>query len=245
MSVIRENDTPVNAGDAGLQPDEAPPIDWEAYEAAHPLPELGPEPKTIEEWESGDAGDVESDPADWSAWTDAHRYFPTPEEQSWAAAEFERAEVGRENEDLDRRAGESAALDAMCDLIPRDVAARIMAGSPSATATSEPSHHAPPGPGHPRAGRPRFRRRSMGKVPMSKAEAGRLGGLKTVALYGREHMARIGALGFAKVATFTRGGRKAALGKLAAAGKLSPHHFAGDRQYDEAAAALYAAAGLD
>jgi hypothetical protein len=55
---------------------------------------------------------------------------------------------------------------------------------------------------------------------MSKAEAGRRGGLETFRWHGREHMAAIGKRGFARFATFARGGRTGALGLLAARGKI-------------------------
>jgi hypothetical protein len=52
-------------------------------------------------------------------------------------------------------------------------------------------------------------------------ELGRKGGNATFERYGREHMAAIGRKGFAALASFARGGRKAALGRLAASGKLA------------------------
>jgi hypothetical protein len=55
---------------------------------------------------------------------------------------------------------------------------------------------------------------------MTHAERGRLGGLETVRRHGREHMALIGALGFARLAAYARGGRKAALGRLVARGRI-------------------------
>jgi hypothetical protein len=55
---------------------------------------------------------------------------------------------------------------------------------------------------------------------MTHAERGRKGGLETVRRHGREHMARIGALGFAGLAAYARGGRKAALGRLVARGRI-------------------------
>ena len=49
---------------------------------------------------------------------------------------------------------------------------------------------------------------------MTHAERSRLGGLTTFRKYSREHMQRIAVRGFVKLAASTRGGRKAALGKL-------------------------------
>jgi hypothetical protein len=80
---------------------------------------------------------------------------------------------------------------------------------------------------------------------MTKREAGSLGGRRVVELYGREHMARIGALGFAKISTFIKGGREAALARLASKGRLTPRHIAGDDRYDSVAVALYVHFGLD
>jgi hypothetical protein len=76
----------------------------------------------------------------------------------------------------------------------------------------------------------------------TKAECGRLGGLETVRRHGREHMARIGKVGFAKVATYARGGRKAALGRLVAKGRIQAPwaELTADQEK-----ALYQEVGLD
>jgi hypothetical protein len=59
---------------------------------------------------------------------------------------------------------------------------------------------------------------------MTRQQAGRLGGLRTVERHGREHMARIGALGFAGLARslgYAGGGRHGALIQLTRSGKLA------------------------
>lgn len=55
-----------------------------------------------------------------------------------------------------------------------------------------------------------------------KAAAGRLGGLKTVETHGREHMSAIGKVGFAKLATYARGGRAGAFAILMNRGSITP-----------------------
>lgn len=75
-------------------------------------------------------------------------------------------------------------------------------------------------------------------MPMSRSEAGRLGGQATYRKHGSAHMQRIGRLGFKALATFARGGRSAALAKLASWGKMTPHHPI-DRYAEHAFEALY------
>lgn len=58
---------------------------------------------------------------------------------------------------------------------------------------------------------------------MTPAERGRLGGRRTLELYGREHMSNIGKLGFAALVTFAGGGRMGALRRLAARGRIQMH----------------------
>src|SRR5258708_729275 len=57
---------------------------------------------------------------------------------------------------------------------------------------------------------------------MTRQEAGRLGGLRTVEIHGREHMSLIGKRGFARLATFANGGRLGAFARLTSQGKLTP-----------------------
>ena len=57
---------------------------------------------------------------------------------------------------------------------------------------------------------------------MTRSEAGRLGGLRTVERHGREHMSAIGRRGFAALATFQNGGRSGALRLLTSGGKFAP-----------------------
>ena len=75
-------------------------------------------------------------------------------------------------------------------------------------------------------------------MAMSKAEAGRLGGLATFERHGVEHMRAIGKKGFAALATFARGGRRIALETLAERGKITPYRPV-DRDLDYAFDALY------
>jgi hypothetical protein len=64
-------------------------------------------------------GDVEGDPLHWPAWTDYHRYAPSPDDRAWWAGEIERLESARIDRDADLRAAESDALDALTrGLIP-------------------------------------------------------------------------------------------------------------------------------
>jgi hypothetical protein len=56
------------------------------------------------------------------------------------------------------------------------------------------------------------------------AALGRLGGKATFDRYGRDHMSRIGKIGFARFATFARGGRSQTLAVLAGRGKIAPFH---------------------
>ena len=56
---------------------------------------------------------------------------------------------------------------------------------------------------------------------MDRREAGRLGGLRTFELYGREHMRRIGKLGFAALAR-RYGCRRGALHHLIKLGAVPP-----------------------
>jgi hypothetical protein len=74
--------------------------------------------------------------------------------------------------------------------------------------------------------------------PMSKAEAGRLGGRATFARHGSSHMRMIGKRGFAAPATFARGGRRVALETLAERGKIRPYRPI-DRDADYGFEALY------
>lgn len=77
---------------------------------------------------------------------------------------------------------------------------------------------------------------------MTKREAGAMGGRRTFERHGRDHMSAIGKRGFAALATFARGGRKAALGRLVARGRLA-RRWSPDlppAEMDE----LYAAVGL-
>jgi general stress protein YciG len=66
----------------------------------------------------------------------------------------------------------------------------------------------------------------MNEMPFTKgdaAEFGRQGGRSTAAKYGREHMARIGRLGFAALAKrlgYAGGSRRVALIRLLRAGRL-------------------------
>jgi hypothetical protein len=60
-------------------------------------------------------------------------------------------------------------------------------------------------------------------TPLTHSERGRLGGKATVDRHGREHMARIGKLGFAALARklgFAGGGRRGALDRLIRSGKV-------------------------
>jgi hypothetical protein len=60
---------------------------------------------------------------------------------------------------------------------------------------------------------------------MTPQEMGRRGGKATVARHGREHMARIGALGFAALARrlgYAGGARKGAVAFLQRSGRLAP-----------------------
>jgi hypothetical protein len=61
-------------------------------------------------------------------------------------------------------------------------------------------------------------------MTMTRSEAGRLGGRRTVELHGREHMRAIGRLGFAALARRPgfAGGRRGAPYRLSRDGKLPP-----------------------
>jgi hypothetical protein len=79
------------------------------------------------EADAAPGGDVECDPRHWPAWTDYHRFAPSPDDRSWWAAESDRLESARADRDADRRAAEADAADALArGLIPRDVAAEII-----------------------------------------------------------------------------------------------------------------------
>jgi hypothetical protein len=80
---------------------------------------------------------------------------------------------------------------------------------------------------------------------MTRQEAGRLGGLATVDRHGRENMAAIGRKGFSALATFGRGGRRAALARLASKGRLVAFHDRPTEECDSAAAERFEAFGLD
>ena len=81
-------------------------------------------------------------------------------------------------------------------------------------------------------------------MTMTKREAGRLGGLATVARLGSAHMAAIGRKGFDAYAakfSFAAGNRKDALAKMLSRGKIKPFRL----QLTEAEVAeAYAAVGL-
>jgi hypothetical protein len=112
MTILFDSRRPVNPGRSfgvGITPPDPGPPDPDAVADAAP------------------DGDVECDPAHWPAWTDYHRYAPSPDDRAWWAAEIERLESARIDRDADRRAAESDATDALTrGLIPRDLAAEIM-----------------------------------------------------------------------------------------------------------------------
>lgn len=102
---------PARPSAAGLLPADPAPADLARLDAAA---------------DDATGGDIECDPSDWPARTDFHRFEPTPAERSWWARESARLESAREDREIDNRAAESAALDAMeRGLIPPDVAAEI------------------------------------------------------------------------------------------------------------------------
>ncbi|MCA1686927.1 MAG: hypothetical protein LC745_13350, partial [Planctomycetia bacterium] len=83
-------------------------------------------------------GDVESDPADWPAWTDEgiwtttepapadEPFEPSPEDRSWWTTEADRLTTAEEDRAFDLWAAESAATDSLTlGLIPRDLANAI------------------------------------------------------------------------------------------------------------------------
>lgn len=82
---------------------------------------------------------------------------------------------------------------------------------------------------------------------MTRQEAGRLGGLKTLERYGKTHMSKLGRAGFRALCRKFRGNsRSDALAYLNGKGKVAARYtFKPHPRYDQIAAEMYQEMGLN